>query len=160
ASEADKYDEKEVENLAKVLEILFDKSIVYDNNGTPIGFNKNIVETELSKMPDYNYIIDELEKERLLIEDKISLSPMRLLKVNPKWAAAKEACFRKEIKKQYGGAALTSAVDMILNGKWKDGAKKLLKLGVRGSIPGIFVTIGLTNGKCGEKASKKYKHYL
>ncbi len=36
----DNYDEKEVEDLAKVLETLFDKSIVYDNNGTPIGFKK------------------------------------------------------------------------------------------------------------------------
>src|SRR5690625_55524 len=87
----------QVEDLAKVLEVLFDKSIVYDNDGNPIGFEK-----ELSILPEYRYIIDELEEEGLLIDEVNQVPPEItpfLIKQNPKWAAAKEACFRREVKK-------------------------------------------------------------
>ncbi|MGX4667806.1 hypothetical protein JNUCC74_01055 [Cerasibacillus sp. JNUCC 74] len=164
ASEANVYDEKEVEELANVLEILFDKSIVYGIDGGPVGYSRGILEKELSKFPEYIYLIDELEKEGVLIDDnrlnQSSIQIRSLRRENPKWVNYSERCIRKGLSNAFGPAAITGVWEAIRDGNFKKGAKKLLKLGVKGSIPGIMATAMWEVNKCNSKANKKYKRWL
>jgi hypothetical protein len=165
ASEANAvYDEKEVERLANVLEILFDKSMVYDINGEPVGYSKGILEKELSKFPEYLYLIGDLEKEGVILDDnrlnQSSIQIRSLRRENPKWVNYSERCFRKGLNNAYGPAAITGVWEAIKKGNFKKGAKKLLKLGVKGSLPGIMATVIWEYNKCNTKANKKYKRWL
>lgn len=66
--------EKEVQELAAVLELIYDKSAIYDGESEIIGFNKKILENGLKDLPEYNYLIDEFEEGNLLIQTNQSSS--------------------------------------------------------------------------------------
>src|SRR5690606_27719784 len=68
------YNEKEVQELAAVLELIYDKSAIYDAESEIIGFNKKILENGLKDLPEYNYLIDEFEEGNLLIQTNQSSS--------------------------------------------------------------------------------------
>ena len=64
------------------------------------------------------------------------------------------------MKDAYGPAAFTAIWTYLKNSDWTNAAKKLLKLGVKGSVPGIVASMMWNIASCGDVASKKHKRYL
>lgn len=156
------YNEKEVQELAAVLELIYDKSAIYDGESEIIGFNKKILENGLKDLPEYNYLIDEFEEGNLLIQTNQSSSEFSTFayKRNPKWQQANNKCISRELKSAFGPAAATAIINAVKNKAWKKAAKKLLKLGIKSSLPGLMGTLGYISVKCGEEANMKHKPFL
>lgn len=81
-------------------------------------------------------------------------------KENPKWTAARDKCFYDNMKHAYGPAAFSAIYTYLKNKDWTNAAKKLLKLGIRGSVPGFVATMMWNIAYCGDVASKKHKRWL
>ena len=64
------------------------------------------------------------------------------------------------MKDSYGSAAFSAIYTYLKNKDWTNAAKKLLKLGVKGSVPGLVATMMWNIAHCGDVASKKHKCYL
>lgn len=154
------YSEKEVEELANELESVFEGSMIYDDDGEVIGVDSEIVKRNVSNTK-YAYLLDDLEGQGIIEKDNNSnIVTPELLKTNPKWTEASNKCIKSKIKDTYGPTALTAIWEAGKDGNWKKGAKKLLKLGIKGSVPGLVASLTWFSVSCGDEASKKYDKYL
>lgn len=161
------YTEEDVEELANVLEAIFEESIVY-NDDDFVGFKQDVLNNEVLNT-EYAEIIDELEEQDLIINNNdkllidnnydIGISAIGK-KENPKWTKARDNCFYEKMKDSYGPAALNTIWLYIKNKDWTNAAKKLLKLGVKGNVAGIVTNMMWSIASCGDVASKKHKRYL
>ncbi|MBT2602820.1 hypothetical protein J7E55_07100 [Bacillus sp. ISL-53] len=66
--------------------------------------------------------------------------------------AAVDRCVEKKIKSEYGdiitGAALGAIADYIHDGNYKLAAKKVIAVGLRGSVVGIAIDLSILLAKC------------
>jgi|SRR5699024_1757430 len=110
------YTEDDVEELATVLEVFFDKGIIYDENGIEKSYDRELLNKELSDTK-YSDIISEFEDEGLLYDsdaegnftyEKLDLSNLPTL-----WAAQTprekyvDQCIVSELNDAFGLGAVT-----------------------------------------------------
>lgn len=158
------YTEDDVDELANVLEVFFEKGVIYDEDGTPKGYDRDILKKELSES-EYSSLIDYLEDENVLFDsdnesnftyeelDFSDLPKLRAAGKTPKEAYV-DNCIVDELNNAFGLAAVTGVVQAIKEKSFKKAAKKLLKSGVKGV--GVPVTLGWILSTCLVKADKKY----
>lgn len=161
--------DEEVEELAKDLEAIFGDSIIYDESGEAVGFDPFIIKKNIADS-EYAYLADEISDavlnynqtqtiESYDVTDFV-ITPMAAKKRNPKWTEAQNQCIIDSLKANFGAAAVSGILNAIKQGKWGDAAKKLIKFGVKGSVPGLMISLAVTAADCGDKASKKYPRYI
>lgn len=155
------YTEEDVEELANLLEVLFEEGIVYDYSGSPIGFNKEVLDEKVLTT-EYSYLINEFEEEGLIIDTSAQEKRFsETLVINEiELARSKrdkflDQCVAKKLNDSYGIAAATGIVKAIRGKQYTKAAKKILALGVKGTIPGIIGTLGWILGSCIYEADKK-----
>jgi hypothetical protein len=162
--------DEEVEELANELEAIFGDSIIYDESGEAVGLDpiiikKNIADTEYAYLADeisdtvVNYNQTPQSIESYDVTDFI-ITPMAAKKRNPKWTEAQNQCIINSLKANFGAAAVSGIYSAIKKGNWTDAATKLIKFGVKGSLPGLVISLGVTAAVCGDEASKKYPRMI
>ncbi|WP_368653754.1 hypothetical protein AB4Y30_01450 [Ornithinibacillus sp. 4-3] len=157
-NKSDNYTEEDVEELAHVLEILFDKGIIYDENGVQKGFDRELVKKELSDT-EYSDLISDLEDENLLYDSNEELIsnnvPIFSIASKTPREAYLDKCITNELSNAFGLAAAKTIIDAIKNKSFKKAAKALLKAGIKGV--GVPVTLGYILTSCLIKTDKKFK---
>lgn len=159
------YTEEDVEELAGLLEILFEKGIIYDENGTRKGYDREIFKKELAGT-EYSSLIDDFEDENLLLDldnennftyEELNFSNLPKLRAAGKTPreAYVDQCIVDELNNAFGLAAAKGLVDAIKEKSFKKAAKLLLKAGVKGV--GVPVTLGYILTTCLIKGDKKFK---
>ena len=172
------YTDEDVEELANVLEAIFEESVVYSDDGNFFGLDQDVLNDKVLNT-EYAEIIDEFEEQDLIVDKSLTVIPNNREKLiidknfdedvftinvkrkeNPKWTAARDKCFYAKMKDAYGPAAFTAIYTYLKNKDWTNAAKRLLKLGVKGSVPGLAATLMWSIASCGDVASKKHKRWL
>lgn len=126
--------------MAEQLEFFFEEVATIDENGNIIGLDIDKAEERFGNSPDLELLKEEIEEQ----ED--TMYPM----INPDGpngeAIPMRNCLNTKVKNEWKsyitGAVATNILDAIMSKNYKKGAKLLIKHGVRGSIPGIVVTLG------------------
>lgn len=162
--------EKEVNELEKALEVVFDKASV-ENNGQVVGFKESIIKDELKGNAYYDELYDSLKEGGPLLSDneaekyskgdnQISENALRA-KGGGKWGAtdwlnARNGCMVRKMPDIAGISASSAVIDAITQKSWKKAAKLLLKLGGKGTVVGIAGSLVYEYGQCNAEANKKY----
>ncbi|GAQ18534.1 hypothetical protein OPHB3_2475 [Oceanobacillus picturae] len=158
------YTQEDVEELAGVLEILFEKGIIYDENGAEIGYDKEIIKEELSGT-EYSSWIDEIEEEGLLFnsdnENYFTHNELKNNNNSPKLMAAGKSkrdayldkCITAKLSESFGPVAITAIVHSIRKKSFIKAAKQLLKMGIKSG--GIAISLGWMLSSCIRSADKK-----
>lgn len=174
AESNEEYTEKDVEELAGFLEILFgedgEKYLEYNDYGDFIGIKQEVLEEKGLSNQQHKKLINELEKQNLITSNKVELSSDNNIslasknpvgkKYNPKWVKVRDDCLVNELKTAYGPAAFTAIYKYIKEEAWTKAAKKLLKLGIKGIVPGLISDFLWTVGLCADQANKKYEPFI
>lgn len=159
------YTEEDVEELAGVLEVIFEKGIIYDENGSEIGYDKEIINEELSGT-EYSDLIDDFEEKGLFLnsdnknyfsydelENFGDVLPMVQASGKSKRDAYIDNCLVGKLSDSFGVGAITTVVEAIRQKSFIKAAKELLKVGVKGG--GIVITLGWMLTSCIASADKK-----
>lgn len=152
------FTDADVEELAEVLELLFDQSTITED-GVIVNYNEDLLHNKLGL--EYPGIARFVENSNPgdITTMYIPYEPIGK-KQNPKWTAESNKCVLNKLNDSYGPAAATAILDAIMNKNWTKGAKKLLQLGIKGTIPGIAANLLWIAASCGDQASKKYPRYI
>lgn len=155
------YSEEDVEELANLLEVLFEESMVYDNNGSPIGFDKEVL-NEKVLTTEYSSLIDDFEEQGLIIDssDEITESVMSnefevMAKSRSKRDLFLDKCIAGKLNDSYGVAAVSVIITAIHQKQWKIAANRLIRMGVKAAPPVIIANLGWILGSCIYAADKK-----
>lgn len=155
------YTQDDVEELANVLELLFDKGQILDHNGDWIGFDEDILEQELLDT-DYSFLVDDLKEQGMIIDDAINSeieSNIKSTNYSPMAKSPRDAfldrCVLQKLNDSYGVAATTAIVNAIKNKQWTKAATRLIRLGVRAAPPVIIANLGWIITSCLHEANKR-----
>ena len=81
-------------------------------------------------------------------------------KDNPAWVSAYNKCVGRELKKSFGPIAVTTLYEALRNKQYTKAAKKLIKLGVKGSLPGFVISLAFISNGCNAEATKKHYKWV
>lgn len=135
AEEVNEPDEKEVKELAGQLEFVYEEALIFDEEGTFIGFDLEKIEEKYGSTLGLEQVSvgNELNSEQLG-EPTIGIQ-----------SAAVDRCILNKIKSTYGDvfevSTYTTIIDYITAGKYTSAAKKILSVGVRGNAVVIAGTL-------------------
>lgn len=167
--------EQKLENdLAEALELIFDKAVLKNNKEVIVGYDREIIETELKGNSMKEAIIEGLEVENLLISSEdvniISEPQITLFAVACEWhgkretmefRAAENECIKEGLSSYFGIAtSLTIIVDAIWASNFKQAAKLILKefpKKVAGAtLPGLVINLSVISVSCSTKMNKLF----
>lgn len=152
--------EDEVNKLAKELEVIFEQASVYQGE-TLVGFDK---QTIIDKIEGDNKqeIIHEFESKDLFVDKNNINNGAIMSKVSKKASVVQKRrnyynkCIGNKLNGSYGPTAATAVFSYIYNKQYKMAAKKLIKLGIKGSVPGLIGNLAYIQISCGISADRKY----
>lgn len=132
--------DEQAEELADILEYVFEEAGIEDEHGNLVNIDTDKVEEKFGKSPELESLKEAIKKA------ENSMQP----KINPDGPDGKGAEMRKctdakiknEWKEYIGDATGASIVNAVLSKNYKKGAKLLIKKGVKGSQAGIVYTLG------------------
>lgn len=118
----------------------FEEVVTMDKNGNITGIDTDKAEEKFGYSRELELLKEDIEKQEYTMQPMINPD-------GPNGEALKmRNCLNKKIKNEWKsyitGAVATNILDAIISKNYKKGAKLLIKHGVRGSIPGIVVTLG------------------
>lgn len=157
------YTEEDVEELANVLEVLFDTGVVYDYDGNIIGFDEEIIEREILDT-QYSFLVDDIKELGLIVDNppnnKTELTENytnynQVVPFKTKRDAFIDQCILNKLNDSYGIAAATAIITAIKNKQWTNAAKRLIKLGIKSAPTVIIANLGWILGSCIYAADKK-----
>lgn len=157
------YTEEDVEELANVLEVLFDTGVVYDYDGNIIGFDEEIIEREILDT-QYSFLVDDIKELGLIVDNppnnKTELTENytnynQVVPFKTKRDAFIDQCILDKLNDSYGIAAATAIITAIKNKQWTNAAKRLIKLGIKSAPTVIIANLGWILGSCIYAADKK-----
>lgn len=123
------------EELAKVLEFMFEEAIVKDYAGKPLSIDFKKIEDEFGQVPE----LESLKKEVEQSNDQITIM------INPSGpdgtAGEINRCIYNKIANEWKGAigasAMAAGIQAVAEKDYLKGAKLLIKGGAKGSAYGI-----------------------
>ncbi|TFH62636.1 hypothetical protein [Peribacillus frigoritolerans] len=141
-------EEDQIRQLAKDFEFIFEEAAIKNSEGELVGFDEGKMEERFGSGGE----LDEfMETSQVLAPEEnnagISVMSSRNDEVN--------ACFNKKVKNGYmgivTGAVLGEIWNLLMDGKYLEGAKKAAKAGVKGSVQGIMGTLMIYLFNCVNK---------
>lgn len=137
SQELTREEEVEAQRMAEDLEFIFEEASVKDEDGNLIGFQEDML---VEKFGETEEITELMEIAEVLAPEQDSNNGIQLFSRHDDV----NKCVNKKVAKEYkslvSGAVWDEIWGAILAGAYLEGAKKLVKAGVKGSA----VTIGVT----------------
>lgn len=151
-------DEKKAEELAEMLEFLFEEAAIKDKQGNIVDLDINKIEKKFGKKKK---IIQDIKEQKDAFINKNYNVMKKCSSPNTEndsdsivtIANAKvDNCITKKLKEEYGsiitGAIVSQIISYLWNGEYLKAAKKILKTGIKGSAPGIAASISIIFFTC------------
>ncbi|MCY9138384.1 hypothetical protein [Peribacillus frigoritolerans] len=145
SQELTKTEEKEAQQLADELEYIFEEASIKDENGNLIGFQEDKLVERFGESEDL--------KEFMELSKVLTQEPNNILTQEPNNNGITllsrqddvNTCFNKKVKNEYKSVVSGAIIDEIwvavITGAYLTAAKKLVKLGIKGTAVGIGVTL-------------------
>lgn len=159
-------DSKQVEELAKQLEFLFEEAAIKDRDGNIINFDIEKLEKNFGPIPEIKELESALKSGNTLQPNK-KIIAMPVVKndviITPNHHIpepdAFDACLYRKIttnfKEVFSVNAIGTVITLIHAKQYTKAATQLLKMGVRGNIISLTGQIAWYWGQCAIEVSKK-----
>lgn len=151
SQELTKEEEDKAQKLAEELEFIFEEGSVKDEYGNLIGFKEDIL---IERFGDTDEIKELMEISEVLTPAQESNTGIQLMNRHDDANKCVNKKVAKEFKDLVSGSLLNEAVGAIISGSYLLGAKKLIKLGAKGSALSIAGSLIIIAAKC---ANNPYK---
>lgn len=142
AQKTNNREKKEVVEMAKQLQFVFEKAAIKNKNGDLIGLDINMIEENYGSSPE----LKELKQE---MATNLNTGNGRMVSTMD---AKVDACINKKIKNGIGEflsvSAITSVITYIVDKQYTLAAAKLIKLGVKGNAVSIAAQLAYYMMKC------------
>ena len=138
--------DEQVAELAEKLEFIFEKATIKDKQGNVIDLDVDMIEEKFGVSPETEQLREQIIAFKTPTTDSIST-----------FSASVDRCVENKIITGYGdlisGAIIGAIIDDIASENYLSAAKRLLKMGVRGtpigiagSLAGMLLTCTITHG--------------
>lgn len=151
AKETESFNE-EVEELAQILEFVFEEAAIIDSSGNIIDLDFEKIESKYGEDPK----LRQLQREMKPTTTLAGFNYKTISRPNSDYA---NACLNKKIKNNWKEtlalANIGAIIDYALQKEFGKAAASLVKAGVRSNLIGISATLALYTGQCIVKAGNQ-----
>lgn len=148
-------EQKEIQKVAEQLEFIFEEAITKNENGEIIGVDVDKIEAKYGSDPLLDKVRKEQEAVHTMSIDNPALvptysqgGPIATLKLN-----SYNRCVEAKVISNFGGdwlpgTVVGTVISLAVAGEYYDAASKLVKAGIKMSIPGIVGMLGWIISSC------------
>lgn len=136
-------EDRQVAELAEQLKFIFEEASIKDKSGQVVDIDINMIENKYGKTEELELLRQEIQKSKTnsMYEDPFKQE-----------TPAVDRCIERKIIANYrevlNVAFISTIIVNIKNKEYEYAAKKMLKLGVKGSLPGLIAQLSWYLGSC------------
>lgn len=136
---------KKTQELADTLEFIFEKASYKDESGNIIGYNTELIEEKYGSSKELDALKETMKVKNTKVLSESKVSEVSTLKVQRGGTVGFNNCVANKITKDYKGLITGSAVgavaEYLKDKRFLLAAKQLAKLGFKGSVPGLAISL-------------------